>query len=164
MSIAGSIVLFKLVVLGGLAAWLSLVVVNNILAFRNGAFAIGSIMNMLPFEQEPPIDTPLLARRVADPRWHRLIYALVLAIEVAVALSLLYAATGLAAAGLGWLNMGSAVVRANLALTGLMSMAFIFLLGGSWYAYYIRQEGLQTMHLVLIGVVHVALQVVNVTY
>lgn len=51
---------------------------------------------------------------------------------------------------LGSSDTGSAGIWANIALCGFISMSLIMLLGGAWFAYYIRQEGTQITHLVLI--------------
>jgi uncharacterized membrane protein len=53
---------------------------------------------------------------------------------------------------LGASDIASAIVRANLALSAFTVMAFVLTLGGVWFAYYIRQEGLQITHFVLIAV------------
>lgn len=146
-----SLVLLKTVLLSGLTLWLAVIVLNNVTAFRNGVFSIGALMGMQLFNQEPAIDSPLLSRRVKSVSWHRLIYIIVLLVEAAVVLLL----AGAAAAHFGVLFGGSdaavAVVWANLALCGFITMSLIMLLGGAWFAYYIRQEGAQITHLVLIG-------------
>lgn len=146
-----SLVLLKTALLSGLALWLAVIVLNNVTAFRNGVFSVGALMGMQLFNQEPAIDSPLLSRRVKNPVWHRLIYSIVLLVEGAVVLLL----AGAAAAHFGVLLGGSdtavAAVWANLALCGFITMSLILLLGGAWFAYYIRQEGTQITHLVLIG-------------
>lgn len=150
MTFETSIILFKLILMGGLGLWLAVVVLNNSIAFRNGVYSVGSMMAMQLFDQEPAIKTPLLSRRVTAVGWHRLIYGFVLLVEIVVMVLLLYAALGYAGAGLGSIDLGEATLRANLALSGLLALSFIMLLGGAWFAYYIRQEGAQITHLVLI--------------
>lgn len=161
MVVASSLLLFKLVLTTGLALWLTVVVLNNTIAYANGVAAIGGLMSMQLFDQEPAIKTPLLARRVKVVGWHRLIYTFVLTVEGVVGLLLWYAAIGFAGALMGSLDAAYAVVRANLAFSAFATMAFILTLGGSWFAYYIRQEGSQITHFVLIAVAIAAVIVVN---
>jgi len=55
-------------------------------------------------------------------------------------------------------------LRANVALAALAAFAafaFFLLLGGTWFAYYVRQEGVQTTHFILIGLAIAAALVVN---
>ena len=90
MTPATSLILFKLVLTTGLATWLTLVAFNNIRAFAGGVAAVGGMMSMQLFDQEPAIPSPLLARRVRTVGLHRLIYSFVLAIEWIVAALLWY--------------------------------------------------------------------------
>ncbi|MET3898149.1 putative small integral membrane protein [Devosia sp. UYZn731] len=146
-----SLVLLKTVLLSGLALWLAIVVLNNVTAFRNGVFSIGALMGMQLFNQEPAIVSPLLSRRVKSAAWHRLIFSIIVLVEAAVALLLATAAIIHVGILLGGSDAASAVVWANLALCGFITMSLIMLLGGAWFAYYIRQEATQITHLVLIG-------------
>lgn len=152
MTFATSLILFKLILTGGLGLWLAVVVLNNTTAFRNGVFSVGSMMAMQLFDQEPAIRTPLLSRRVTANGWHKLVYGFVLIVEALVAILLCYAALGFGGALLGMVDAADAALRSNLAFSGLLAMSFILLLGGAWFVYYIRQEGTQITHLVLIGV------------
>ncbi|MGJ7902092.1 DUF2165 family protein [Lysobacter sp. 1R34A] len=157
MSLAASLLLFKLVFIAGLALWLSVVAFNNLIAFRNGVFALASIMRMAPFEQAPAIQTPLLSRRVEEASWHRAAFCVVLGAEL-VAAVLLWA-TVAALAGLA--ASADATVLANLALTALMATSFLMAVGGSWFAYYVRQDNLQLTHFVLVAVSVLGLLAVN---
>lgn len=161
MTALTSLFLFKLVFICGLALWLAVVSINNLTAFRGGVASVGALMGMQMFDQAPAIDTPLLKRRVVSPGWHRLVYGFVVAIELAVVILLGYAALGFVGAMFGTLDVADAILRANLALIGFVAMGFVMLLGGAWFAYYIRQEGMQITHLVLIGVGMIGALVIN---
>ena len=43
----------------------------------------------------------------------------------------------------------------------MAAMGFFLTLGGQWFAYYIRREGLNTIHYVLIAMTMLAVLVVN---
>ena len=152
MSIVGSLLLFKAILIAGLAVWMTIIVINNATAFAGGVATIGLMMSMQLFDQPPVIKTPLLARRVIDPGWHKAAYALVLVAEIVVAALLIFAAIGFAGALFGAVDPAAAIQRSNLALSALLAMSFLFVLGGAWFAYYVKQDGMQTMHFVLIAV------------
>jgi predicted small integral membrane protein len=147
-----TLVLLKAVLLSGLSLWLAIVVLNNVTAFRNGVFSIGSLMGMKLFNQEPAIVSPLLSRSVESASWHRLIFSVIVLVEVAVALLLATASVAYFGTLQSSSDVAHAVVWANLALCGFVAMSLIMLLGGAWFAYYIRQEATQVTHLVLIAI------------
>lgn len=146
-----SLLLIKAVLLSGLALWLAIIVLNNAVAFRNGVFSIGLLMGMQLFDQEPAIRTPLLSRRVKNALWHRAVFSFVLVIEVAVMLLLAWAAVMSIGTLFGVSGGGAAIVWANLALAAFIALGLIMLLGGAWFAYYIRHETMQITHFILIG-------------
>lgn len=156
-----TILLLKAAVVSGLGLWLAIALLNNIMAFKNGVFAIGMLMGMRLFDQEPAIQTPLLSRRVTSTAWHRLVYSTILAAEAATVACLAIAAMALFASALGIVPPVTAVGFANAALLAFIALASLMLAGGAWFVYYIRQEGAQIIHLVMIGVGIAAVQMVN---
>lgn len=146
-----SLLLIKALLLSGLALWLAIVVINNVVAFRNGVFSIGLLMRMQLFDQEPAIRTPLLSRRVNNAQWHRAVFSFVLVLEVATMLLLAAAALMFFGTLLGISVGPAAVIWANLAFAAFIALGLVMLVGGAWFAYYIRQDTLQITHFVLIG-------------
>ena len=155
------LLLCKIVLIAGLAIWLSVVVLNNASNFRGGTASIGLMMSMRTFEEPPAIQTPLLSRRVTSAKWHQLIFAFVLTIEVVVALALWVATLSLLGAVMGSVGAADATRAATFALAGLLLLVFIMAWGGAWFAYYIKQEGAQITHLVLMCVALAGVVVVN---
>lgn len=153
--------LIKATIVSGLGLWLAIALINNIVAYRNGVFAIGMLMGMKLFDQEPAIQTPLLGRRVTSTGWHRLVYTMVLVVEAVTVALLLAAAAMLLGGALGMALPGTGVVMANVALLAFIGLGVLMLAGGAWFVYYIRQEGAQITHLVMIGVGIAAVQMVN---
>lgn len=154
-----TMLLTKAVIVSGL--WLAIALLNNIVAFRNGVFAIGMLMGMKLFDQEPVIQTPLLGRRVTSTGWHRLAYATVLLAEAVTVALLAVAAVALFGSALGAVAAVTAVEFANIALLAFIGLGALMLSGGAWFVYYIRQEGAQITHLVMIGVGIAAVQMIN---
>lgn len=149
-----------LTIVGGLAIWMALIVANNTIAFRNGVFAIGMLMKMSLFDVEPRIVSPLQSRSVQNAFWHRVIYTIILGMEAVTAVLLLFAAFQLGMALVAG-GAASAPAWATLALTSLLATALVMLIGGAWFAYYIKQEGAQITHFALIGVALAGLILVN---
>lgn len=153
--------LLKASVVSGLGLWLTVALLNNIVAFRNGVFAIGMLMGMKLFDDAPAIQTPLLARRVTSTGWHSLVYTIILVAEAVTVALLLIAAAALLGGAMGVVLPATGVLLANLALLAFIGLAGLMLVGGAWFVYYIRQEGAQITHLVMIGVGIAAVQMVN---
>lgn len=156
-----TILLLKAAVLAGLGFWLAVALANNIIAFRNGVFAIGMLMGMTLFDEAPAIQTPLLGRRVTSTGWHRLIYSTVLLAEAVTVTLLAVAVVAMLGSAIGAVLPATAVHFANIALLAFIGMGAMMLVGGAWFVYYIRQEGAQITHLVMIGVGIAAVQMIN---
>jgi len=136
----------KAALLLGLAGWLGVALFNNVVAFRNGRAALGGLMSMALFDQEPAIRTPLTARRVTSQSWHGAVYSLVLVVEAVVVLLLVVAGA------VQLTGAANATSVANIAVASFIALAALMIVGGAWFAYYIRQETAQLAHLVMLGI------------
>ncbi|RSZ55806.1 DUF2165 domain-containing protein [Massilia atriviolacea] len=146
MSTASSIWLFQSVHALGLAAWLSIAVINNLQAFAGSAGAIGATMSMAPLRQAPAVATALLARALASPALARCALLLVLALQIAAAGACWSGAYTLAIGQ----DLAAARAALNLAMSGFAAFLFAMHLGGLWFGYWIRQESLQLTHIGLL--------------
>jgi predicted small integral membrane protein len=145
--------LIRLIVIGGIAAWMTLAVFNNVVGFRGGVAAIGNLMRMQQLRQPPTRDSPLLSRAVEREAWHRAVFTLTLLLEIATAVLLWWATVMVAAATYGGVDYAAALKIVNPALAGLGALLFFFMLGGTWFAYYIHQELLNVSHVAWIVLV-----------
>jgi predicted small integral membrane protein len=155
------LLLCKIVLIAGLAIWLSIVVLNNTRNFKGGVASIGGLMSMRLFDEPPVIPTPLLSRRVTSPTWHKAVFAFVLVIEIVVALALWVATFCLIGAINGSVSATEAARTATCALAGFLMLVFVMMWGGAWFAYYVKQEGAQLTHFVLLCVALAGIVVVN---
>lgn len=146
MDLHTSLWLFQAVQALGLSLWLCIAVLNNLQAFRASLGAVGATMAMAPLRQPPAIDLPLLSRAVHAPAAHRIALVLVLVLQVVAAAAALVGAYSLVIGG----GIEPARPWLNLALSAFLGFTFAMLLGGLWFGYWIRQEGLQLTHLVLV--------------
>jgi predicted small integral membrane protein len=145
-------ILIKLMVIGGLTLWMTLAVINNLVGFQGGVAAVGNLMSMHLLRQPPTAESPLLSRAVESARWHRAVFVLTVVLEIGCALLLWRATVLLAGTMCSRTDPAAALVAVNLALAAFLVLMFFFNIGGTWFAYYVRQESLQISHVALIGV------------
>ncbi|KGX35139.1 DUF2165 family protein [Burkholderia pseudomallei] len=130
--------LFKTLHAVAIAGWATIVTINNVQTFAATTSTVGRTMSMALLRQDPPVDTPLL---------HRVALAIIVLLQAFTAIAmwggvrLLLATAPPHAAALPWLDAGA---------TGFAACALVLLLGGLWYGYWIRQEGLQLTHIALV--------------
>jgi predicted small integral membrane protein len=153
---SASLALFKLILIAGLTSWMTLAAFNNLVAFRGGAFAVGTIMAMQLFKQPPVIDTPLQSRAIEKESWHRGSFAIIVVLEIAVAVLLWCATILFARSVFGDADPAAALAYVNRALCALLALLMFFMVGGTWFAYYIKQETLEISHVAMIAVIVVA--------
>lgn len=143
---ASGLIIAQGVVAAGFAAWASLAVLNNLRDFKGSAGAIALTMGMGLLDQAPVVLTPLRARALTHGVFPILALVFVMLLQLAAAIS-----GWLGVAGFVTGNLASARDLASLSLALLSAMAFVFLLGGLWFAYWIRQGELQLTHVGLLG-------------
>jgi predicted small integral membrane protein len=153
MSATASFLVIQCVVMSGFAMWMTLATFNNLIAFRGGAAGVGMLMSMQPLRQPPAIETPLLERAIERPAWHTATMSFIVLFEILAAACLWYATVMIVGATFGEIDVMRARAVVNLALAVLAALLFFFVLGGTWFAYYIRQEQLQISHFATIGVI-----------
>lgn len=146
MDTTTSLMIFQAIHFLGFSLWLSIALINNLHAFASSAGAVGATMSMAPLRQPPEIDIPLRVRALPSPALHRLALSVVILLQVVAVLTAWVGCYHVLA------GAGPEVARAwlNLALSAALAFLFAMLLGGLWFGYWIRQEGLQLTHLVLI--------------
>jgi predicted small integral membrane protein len=136
----------KVVLAGGLAAWFLVGALNHLQDWKGPRFFIASFMNMSSLDEEPAIPTPLTRRRIEGGPLPGIVLALITAAEVIIGLGFAAAAIMFAA------HMERARDVALLASAGSAAMWFGFLVGGAWFAYWLKLGDLQRTHLILLGV------------
>lgn len=146
MSLHHSLGLFLAIHAIGLAAWLTISVINNCRNFGGSVHAVGATMSMAPLQQPPAIGTPLLSRAMGSRTIHRVAWSVVLALQTVAAAACWTGCWQLLVVG----DLGAARPWLNLALGAFTTFLFAMHLGGLWFCYWIRQEGLQLTHLALL--------------
>ena len=155
-----SLLIFQITCCVGLSLWLSISLINNLQAFASSAGAIGETMSMAPLTQPPGISLPLLVRAMTSHAIHRLALSIIVLTQAAAVLAAWVGCYELL------LGAGLEVARPwlNLALSATVGFLFAMLLGGIWFGYWIRQEGLQLTHLLLMVWILLHFVVLNVRW
>jgi len=151
-----ALILAQAVIVFGFALWATIATVNNVRDFKGSAFVIGATISMSLLDEHPMVSTPLKSRRIKNPAWSRLAVVLIAAIQLCIA-TLLWTSTAIFVVG----EPESARVLATLGFAGLIGLCFIFLLGGMWFAYWIRQDVLQLTHIGLLASALVAVMMMQ---
>jgi multisubunit Na+/H+ antiporter MnhC subunit len=147
----------KAVVVWGMFLWMALNVINHLRDLKGTRHAIAVFMRMEPLDQPPPIPTPLKNRRIDSPLLHTLVLVVIVVIQLLCAL--LFGASAL------WFVIGDAVyaVRVGMwAFVWFVANWFLFLIGGAWFAYWLRQDGLQRTHLALLQIGFIGLLLMSI--
>lgn len=141
--------IFELTFLCGITAWMTIVFMNNVTAFGSGLAFVRAIMTMETFRQTNTI-TPLL-RKSLTSRWlHLAAFVGVLLFELIAALSLLLA-LALQLLSFAHPELSPIALTATIiALNTFLLLALVFLLGGSWFAYYVHRDVTQLTHFAMI--------------
>ncbi|WP_087687742.1 DUF2165 family protein [Pandoraea sp. PE-S2R-1] len=143
-------VVFKCVVILGLALWSAIAALNNLVAFGASSGAIGRTLSMAPLREAPAIDIPIVRRAVDAKGLAVMALIVMIVLQGMAAICLAYGGMQLAvalasggsdAAGMHWGMFG---------LTALAAAWLLMMIGGLWFGYWIRQEGLQLTHMMLL--------------
>jgi predicted small integral membrane protein len=156
-----ALALARTVLLGGLAAWLTLAAANNIRDSGTNIHLLGTMMRMSLIEEDPAVGRGLLGRAVRSEGAPRFLLAAVIVVQVIVCVLLWWGTLllGQVAAAGGDRDQARAV--ATLALTAFAALWFVFLIGGLWFGYWIKTPQVQQVHFTLLIVAILALLLVN---
>lgn len=156
-----ALVIFKLVLVTGLTLWSAIAALNNVVAFSASAGAIGRTLSMAPLHEAPAIDIPLRRRAMHAKGWATLALLTLIALQVIAAVCLGWGGIQLAAA-LGGGAKATAIAWATLGLSALSAAWLMMMIGGLWFAYWIRQESLQLTHMTLLTLTIAAAAVLRI--
>lgn len=146
----------------GLASWMSVAVFNNSTDTGTNVELIGTMFSMRLLSEEPAMGSGLKWRAIA-PAFARPVLYLVVVAEALVALVLWRAAV------LAWCDVAAATsttqtqAAGNLGLAAFIGLWFFFMVGGLWFAYWMKQGGVQQVHMNLlqIGILSAVLNNIN---
>jgi predicted small integral membrane protein len=150
----------KAVVLGGLAIWMTVAVLNN-LTDRGTNIAHLETMLTMGLLVEDPVFGNGLEWRALPPGLASALLWFVSVAQVVVAVALWRATLAYASAIRGRCAASKAISRANVGLGLFLALWLVFLCGGLWFGYWMKQGPIQGVHLTLILVSLGAIILVN---
>lgn len=147
----------KVLLVAGLATYLSLFVLNNLTDPGTNSAAVERMMSMRELRDDPPLGRGVLWRAVVAPAAHRAAFGLVIVVQAIGAAVLWLAAALLAMAAFQSYPVAGAIGVANLGLAVLVALCLGFLLTGLWFSYWVKMGPVQQGHttLLLIGLASV---------
>ncbi|MGD9919502.1 MAG: DUF2165 family protein [Paenirhodobacter sp.] len=150
----------KAVLMTGLAVWMTVAALNNA---TDPATNMTHLRTMLSMDQL--IADPVFGNGLEWRSWGGfpigVLLAAIITWQAATALALWVAAvTMIRAAGTAALAP-RATRRATLALTMFMAMWLVFLSGGLWFGYWMKQGPIQGVHFTMLGVALLSLLFIN---
>lgn len=155
--------LAKSLLIIGLAAWMSIAVLNNTTDPATNRFFLGTMLQMnLLFDEPNGLGQGLLWRAMSGEIGKPMLLAIAAA-QAAIAAYLWFAGISfLVAAGRGDARrLAAARGRAVHALSAFMALWLFFLVGGLWFGYWIKQGVIQQVHMTLLILSVLAIQFVG---
>ncbi|MBP8534620.1 DUF2165 family protein [Streptomyces sp. MK37H] len=165
MDPAHALVWIKAILVGGLAAYLTLFVLNNLTDQDTNSGAVARMMTMRDLKEDPDgLGRGVVWRAVDSPVVHRLAFYAVVLVQTAAA-GLLWRATAMfVAAGLdgyGARPVRDAVGAANLGMLPFTGLWLAMLVGGLWFSYWVKMGPIQQTHLTLLITSLLSVLVIN---
>lgn len=139
--------ILKIVTCSGFAVWSLVAASNNIVGFKSSVTAIFCTMSMAPLREREPIQTAFDDRAVRTSALPVLAVLFILLLQAGAAGLLATAALGFSSPDL---VPATPVLFAQWGFSLLATAWFAMLIGGIWFAYWIRQDVLQLTHLALL--------------
>ncbi|MGW5877691.1 DUF2165 family protein [Nocardiopsis terrae] len=154
------LILPQLLVLVGMAAWLTLIMINNITDSGTNIHLIGRVLTMEDMVGNPHQGQGLLGRALSGDLAAPALYGVIAYQAVSSAL-LWWAAAAHLLLALGRGDGTRATRLGNVALSALAGLALMFLVGGLWFGYWITFGPVQQVHFTLLLVAVGGLVLVN---
>lgn len=160
MSRLSSQVLPRAVLLTGLAVWLTIAVLNNITDSGTNIIHLNRMLSMRLLADDPLFGNGLEWRAWKTVSAQTVLYAAVVW-QVLTACALWLAAVRMMGAALSGEMNDAALRSANLALSMFLALWLVFLCGGLWFGYWMKQGPIQGVHLTLVIISLLSLTYVN---
>lgn len=152
----------KFVILTGLAIWLGVAMINNIVDSPTNVQNLEATITMSLLVEDPDAGKCLAPRAWTKGAGALLLYCISF-IQALVTAMLLAASISFLLAMAGSIPSITATEIANIALSAFTAIWLFFLCGGLWFGYWIKQGQIQGVHLSLLLISIAALIFINET-
>nr|WP_281168881.1 DUF2165 family protein [Salipiger mucosus] len=150
----------RTVVMTGLAAWMTIAVLNNLTDQGTNLANLETMLTMRLLSEDQVLGNGLEWRAWGSGSTASVLYC-VIAWQLATAAALWWGAAAHLRALLGNGGTGEAATAASIALSMFAAMWLVFLCGGLWFGYWIKQGPIQGVHFTLLILSVVCMLLVN---
>ncbi|GAB4424136.1 MAG: DUF2165 domain-containing protein [Chloroflexi bacterium OHK40] len=154
----------KATVVGGLAAWLSIIALNNSVDPGTNITLLRRMFQMELIQSDPEMGNGLEHRALSWPWLPRATLYVVIVVQVVVALLLWRGTWLLLAASFGPpapAAITTAITATNIGLIGFVGLWLCFMCGGLWFGYWMKQGPVQQVHMNLLMIAILTMLLVN---
>lgn len=147
--IGTGLVLPQIVVTAGMAAWLTLIMVNNVVDSGTNLHLIGQVLTMEGLVGDPHRGQGLLGRAMPADLAAPALYG-VIGYQIVTSALLWWAAVAHVLVLFGRGDGARATLLGNVAWSALAGLALMFLVGGLWFGYWMTFGPVQQVHFTLL--------------
>ncbi|WP_446470477.1 DUF2165 family protein [Xenorhabdus stockiae] len=141
-----SVIFAKTIIIAGMALWMSILVLNNMLDPGTNIHNINDTVTMDLLKNDPILGVGL-KWRAWPPGYAGIILKFIVAYQLLIVLSFWFTAYRYVKVLLNKLNESVALMTANIALTIFSCHWIAFLSGGTWFGYWIKQGAFTGVHM-----------------
>ncbi len=139
----------RTVILAGLASWMTIAVFNNITDQETNLFNLETMLTMRLLIENDILGNGLEWRALSAGAAPFVLFC-VIGWQLATAAALWWSALAQLRALIGATDPDAASLAANVALSMFTAMWLVFLCGGLWFGYWMKQGPIQGVHLALL--------------
>ncbi|GGX71349.1 DUF2165 family protein [Saccharospirillum salsuginis] len=143
-------VLFKAVIITGLATWLTIAATNNALDRGTNVHLLSAMFSMSGLIDDPVFGNGLENRAIQWEGAGALALTLIVIVQYAIAIGLWVAAVLQWRSAVRSQGEQVAITATNLALAAFASLWLFFLCGGLYFGYWLKFSGPQSVHFTLL--------------
>jgi predicted small integral membrane protein len=157
------LLLMKIMIMFGLAMWLSIACLNNIIDKNTNRHLIKNMLNMSLIKEDGVLGQGLLTRAWHKDHYAKIILGIVITAQAII--SVLLWLGGFEFLMLQFditsVSIKTAMLISNYGLLSFMSLWLCFLCGGLWFGYWIKMGQVQIVHMTLLLISLLASIVIN---
>lgn len=155
-------ILFHIVLLTGLASWMTLAVINNVVDRKTNQTLLHNVMSMPDLKSDCVLGQKLLPRAIDNFIVAKGLLWFVVLLQCVVPALLWLAVVSQAESYFVPSDALTAMQKSDLALTAFLALWLFFLCGGLWFGYWIKMPVIQLTHFILVVVSLLSIIVIHI--
>ena len=156
------ICLIKAAIAIGLAVWLTIAALNNVIDRMTNRYLLRSMLSMALLTDETTMGVELKTRAIHKKDFEKYLLWVVVLVQIMIALCLWVGGSSF----IGYLlhmmtSTHIAMVFSDIGLLGFICLWLFFLCGGLWFGYWIKMPQVQQVHMMLLIIGFLAIIIMN---